>query len=114
LEEKKREEERARRLQQQDSQQRELDEIKQVYLGAPKEKKKVTKPADKFKFLFDWEPVRCTVKSHCTSPLLTQYPSLFLSLLPRRIRTPLAMLCSRRLAVTARRRCCLGGGCSQG
>jgi ATP-dependent RNA helicase DDX23/PRP28 len=25
-------------------------------LGAPKEKKKVMKPADKFKFMFDWEP----------------------------------------------------------
>ncbi len=30
------------------------------YLGKPKEKKKVLKPADKFKFLFDWEPVRLT------------------------------------------------------
>lgn len=54
-EEKRREEERAKRNAA-DAQQ--LDEIKQVYLGAPKEKKKVVKPADKFKFLFDWEPVR--------------------------------------------------------
>ena len=47
-----------------DTQQRELEEIKQAYLGKPKEKKKLTKAADKFKFMFDWEPVRLLVAVH--------------------------------------------------
>ncbi len=58
-EEDKRREEERRRRHATSAHEHELDEIKAQYLGKPKEKKKALKPADKFKFLFDWEPVRC-------------------------------------------------------
>ncbi len=34
---------------------KELELIKQQYLGAEKQRKKVLKPSEKFRFNFDWE-----------------------------------------------------------
>ena len=53
-EERKRDEERRARLQERDRE-KELESIKNMYMGQKKEKKKVAKPSDKFKFKFDWE-----------------------------------------------------------
>jgi hypothetical protein len=38
-----------------DGKERELKELQKVYLGVKKEKKKIRKPSEKMKFVFDWE-----------------------------------------------------------
>ena len=53
-EERKRDDERRQRLQERDRAM-ELESIKLQYMGKKKEKKKIAKPSDKFKFKFDWE-----------------------------------------------------------
>ena len=60
-EDRKRDEERRARLQERDRA-LELESIKLQYMGAKKEKKKVSKPSDKFKFKFDWEAKEDTSK----------------------------------------------------
>ena len=49
---------------------KELELIKQQYLGADKQKKRIMKPSDKFKFNFDWDAGEDTSKD--LNPLYNQ------------------------------------------